>query len=88
MKVDFGIHVKGRIVDSAFTMSWNPAYENLLKAAQDATNTGVKASTLEHFPGTLERTLMPVLVDRMLGLTSDWASLVVSFKRLWSLMKL
>lgn len=44
MKVDIGVHVKGRIVDSAFTLSWNPDYEPLLKAVQDATNTGVRVS--------------------------------------------
>ena len=42
MKVDFGVHVQGRICDSAFTLSWNPAYDNLLTAAKDATNTGVR----------------------------------------------
>jgi methionyl aminopeptidase len=44
MKVDIGVHVKGRIVDSAFTLSWNPEYENLLKAVKDATDTGVRVS--------------------------------------------
>lgn len=43
MKVDFGVHVQGRIVDSAFTLSWNPDYENLLTAVKAATNAGVKA---------------------------------------------
>lgn len=44
IKVDFGVHVKGRIVDSAFTLSWNPDYENLLTAVREATDTGVRAS--------------------------------------------
>jgi methionyl aminopeptidase len=42
MKVDFGVHVNGRIVDSAFTMSFDPVYDNLLAAVKDATNTGVR----------------------------------------------
>lgn len=42
MKVDFGVHVKGRILDSAFTLSWDPDYENLLTAVKEATNTGVR----------------------------------------------
>lgn len=42
MKVDFGVHVNGRIVDSAFTLNWEPTYDNLLKAVQEATETGVK----------------------------------------------
>ncbi|KAG9724747.1 methionine aminopeptidase, partial [Aureobasidium melanogenum] len=42
MKVDFGVHVNGRIVDSAFTIAANPVYDNLLTAVKEATNTGVK----------------------------------------------
>lgn len=42
MKVDFGVQVNGRIVDSAFTMSWEPTYDNLLLAVKDATNTGIR----------------------------------------------
>lgn len=47
MKVDFGVHINGRIVDSAFTMTFDPVYDNLLAAVKDATNTGVKVS--HHF---------------------------------------
>lgn len=42
MKVDFGVHVNGRIVDSAFTVSFDPVYDNLLEAVKDATNTGIR----------------------------------------------
>lgn len=42
MKVDFGVHLNGRIIDSAFTMAFNPVYDNLLAACRDATNTGVR----------------------------------------------
>lgn len=44
MKVDFGAHINGRIVDSAFTMSFDPVYDPLLAAVKDATNTGVRVS--------------------------------------------
>lgn len=44
LKVDFGVHVNGRIVDSAFTVAANPAYDNLLAAVKAATNTGLKVS--------------------------------------------
>lgn len=44
LKVDFGVHVNGRIVDSAFTMAFNPAYDNLLAAVKAATSTGLKVS--------------------------------------------
>lgn len=46
MKVDFGVHVNGRIVDSAFTMTFDPVYDNLLAAVKDATNTGVRVYSI------------------------------------------
>ncbi|KAI5812565.1 methionine aminopeptidase 2-like protein [Pyronema omphalodes] len=47
MKVDFGVHVNGRIVDSAFTVSFDPVYDPLLEAVKDATNTGIKAAGID-----------------------------------------
>ena len=44
LKVDFGVHFSGRIVDSAFTVASNPAYDDLLAAVKAATNTGLKVS--------------------------------------------
>lgn len=42
MKVDFGVHVNGRIVDSAFTVAFDPVYDNLLASVKEATTTGIK----------------------------------------------
>ncbi|SPJ79305.1 probable methionyl aminopeptidase [Fusarium torulosum] len=47
MKVDFGVQINGWIVDSAFTMSFDPTYDNLLAAVKDATNTGLKATGID-----------------------------------------
>lgn len=47
MCVDFGVHINGRIVDSAFTMSWDPVYDPLLEAVKAATNTGVAAAGID-----------------------------------------
>lgn len=47
LKVDFGVHVNGRIVDSAFTVAFNPAYDNLLAAVKAATNTGLKEAGID-----------------------------------------
>lgn len=47
MKVDFGTHVKGRIIDSAWTVAFNPRYDPLLAAAKDATNTGVREAGID-----------------------------------------
>ena len=47
MKVDIGVHVNGRIVDSAFTVAFEPKYDNLLKAVQEATEAGVKEAGID-----------------------------------------
>ncbi|OTB01158.1 hypothetical protein M426DRAFT_323674 [Hypoxylon sp. CI-4A] len=47
MKVDIGVHVNGRIVDSAFTIAFDPQYDNLLAAVKDATNTGIKEAGID-----------------------------------------
>ena len=36
VKVDFGCHIDGAISDQAFTISFNPELENLVKAAEEA----------------------------------------------------
>ena len=40
MKLDFGTQIKGRIIDSAFTVNFNPKYDNLTAAVKAATETG------------------------------------------------
>lgn len=47
MKVDFGVHINGRIIDSAFTMTFDPVYDNLLAAVKDATNTGIREAGID-----------------------------------------
>jgi methionyl aminopeptidase len=46
-KLDFGTHVNGYLIDSAFTIAFNPMYEPLLKAVQDATNEGIKTAGID-----------------------------------------
>ncbi|KAI0639956.1 peptidase M24A methionine aminopeptidase [Trametes polyzona] len=47
LKVDFGVHVKGRILDSAFTLSFDPTYDTLLEAVKAATDTGVREAGID-----------------------------------------
>ncbi|EIE79148.1 hypothetical protein G6F46_001529 [Rhizopus delemar] len=47
MKVDFGVHVNGRIVDSAFTMNFNPKFDTLVEAAREATYAGIKEAGID-----------------------------------------
>lgn len=50
MKVDFGVHVKGRILDSAFTLSFDEdgKYDKLLEAVKAATDTGIRVRSYHH----------------------------------------
>ncbi|THH05231.1 hypothetical protein EW145_g4953 [Phellinidium pouzarii] len=47
LKVDFGVHVNGRIVDSAFTLTFEPTYNKLLEAVKDATDTGIREAGID-----------------------------------------
>lgn len=55
LKVDFGVHVKGRIVDSAFTLTWDHTYDKLLEAVQAATNAGVRVGSSGQSPHSAGR---------------------------------
>ncbi|KAF1851276.1 methionine aminopeptidase 2-like protein [Cucurbitaria berberidis CBS 394.84] len=61
LKVDFGVHVNGRIVDSAFTVASNPVYDNLLAAAKAATNTGLAEAgidaRMDHISGAIQEVM-------------------------------
>jgi methionyl aminopeptidase len=46
-KIDFGTHINGRIIDCAFTFTFNPIYDNLLLAVKEATNTGIKEAGID-----------------------------------------
>jgi len=47
MKVDFGTHINGRIIDCAWTVTFNPKYDRLLEAVKDATNTGIREAGID-----------------------------------------
>lgn len=47
MKIDFGTHVGGRIIDSAFTWTADPKYDRLKDAVRDATNTGIREAGID-----------------------------------------
>ncbi|KAI0699385.1 peptidase M24A methionine aminopeptidase [Cerioporus squamosus] len=47
LKVDIGVQVKGRICDSAFTLTFDPTYEKLLEAVKAATDTGVREAGID-----------------------------------------
>ena len=47
VKFDIGVHYQGRIMDSAFTMCWNPRYQPLLDACRAATNEGIRMAGID-----------------------------------------
>lgn len=47
MKLDFGTQIGGRIIDSAFTVAFNPRYDPLLKAVKDATDMGIREAGID-----------------------------------------
>lgn len=47
LKVDMGVHVRGRVVDSAFTLAWDPAYDALLETVRAATDAAVAAAGVD-----------------------------------------
>ena len=40
----FPFLILGRIIDCAFTVTFDPKYDKLLEAVKDATNTGIRVS--------------------------------------------
>ncbi|KAM0716786.1 hypothetical protein Q7P37_008231 [Cladosporium fusiforme] len=61
LKIDFGVHVNGRIVDSAFTVAANPVYDNLLAAVKAATNAGLQEAgidaRIDHISEVIQETM-------------------------------
>ncbi len=47
MKIDFGCQIDGRIIDSAWTVSFNPRYDPLLEAVREATETGIRTAGID-----------------------------------------
>ena len=47
MKVDFGVQIEGRIIDSAWTCSFNPRYDPLIQSVREATDEGIKTSGID-----------------------------------------
>ncbi|OIW29010.1 peptidase M24A, methionine aminopeptidase [Coniochaeta ligniaria NRRL 30616] len=61
MKVDIGVHVNGRIVDSAFTVAFNPVYDPLLEAVKEATNAGIREAGIDVRVGDLGGIIQEVM---------------------------
>mmetsp|Transcript_33481 Transcript_33481/g.66386 ORF Transcript_33481/g.66386 Transcript_33481/m.66386 type:complete len:451 (+) Transcript_33481:194-1546(+) len=47
MKVDFGVQVGGRIIDCAWSVAFDPKFDNLIKATQEGTRMGLKMAGID-----------------------------------------
>ncbi|QLQ79089.1 hypothetical protein HG537_0B04370 [Torulaspora globosa] len=47
LKIDIGVQVNGNIVDSAWTVTFDHQYDNLLTAVREATYTGIRESGID-----------------------------------------
>jgi len=47
VKLDFGTHVNGNIIDCAWTMHFNPMFDPLVESVRDATNTGLRLAGID-----------------------------------------
>ncbi|WKY04278.1 hypothetical protein Q1695_005345 [Nippostrongylus brasiliensis] len=46
-KIDYGVHVRGRLIDSAFTLHFDNRYDNLVNAVKEATNAGIREAGID-----------------------------------------
>ena len=82
MKVDFGTQIDGRIIDCAWTVAFDPQFDELLTAVKEATDTGIRAAgvdvrlcdvgaqiqeTMESHEVTINGTVYPVKCIRNLN---------------------
>ena len=60
-KLDFGTHINGYVIDCAFTIAFNPIYDNLLMASKEGTNTGVKLAGIDARLGEIGEGIQEVI---------------------------
>ncbi|TKR63296.1 hypothetical protein L596_027142 [Steinernema carpocapsae] len=46
-KIDYGVHVNGRIIDCAFTQTFDPKFDELKRVVQEATEAGIKEAGID-----------------------------------------
>ena len=60
-KIDYGVHINGRLIDSAFTVAFNPRYDPLLEAVREATNTGIREAGIDARLGEVGAAIQEVM---------------------------
>lgn len=47
VKIDYGVHVNGRIIDCAFTITFDHKFDPLIDAVREATNAGIRETGID-----------------------------------------
>eukprot|EP01031_Cornospumella_fuschlensis_P044511 gene44511-54438_t len=61
MKIDFGTQIGGRIIDCAYTVSFDPTFDPLLLAVKEATYTGIKCAGIDMQLGEIGAQIQEVM---------------------------
>ena len=61
LKVDFGVQVEGHILDCAFSLSFDPMHDELMKAVQEATEEGIRQAGHDVRIGEVSRCIQEVM---------------------------
>jgi methionyl aminopeptidase len=61
MKIDFGTQVEGRIIDCAWTVSFDPTFDNLKEAAKQSTEAGIAAAGIDVRLGDIGEAVQEVM---------------------------
>ena len=61
VKIDYGVHVNGCISDGAFSWCPNGKYNNLIKVAEVATNTGIKNAGVDAILGEIGYSIQEII---------------------------
>eukprot|EP00792_Barthelona_sp_PAP020_P003870 TRINITY_DN1719_c0_g1_i1.p1 TRINITY_DN1719_c0_g1~~TRINITY_DN1719_c0_g1_i1.p1 ORF type:complete len:458 (+),score=135.84 TRINITY_DN1719_c0_g1_i1:28-1374(+) len=61
VSVDFGLHVNGWVIDSAFTVAWDAQFAPLLQASREATLTAVKEAGIDVRLGELGKIIQEII---------------------------
>ena len=60
-QVDFGTQINGRIIDCAFTVAFDPQFDELLAAARAATDAGIRAAGVDVRLGDIGAAIQEVM---------------------------
>eukprot|EP01132_Coremiostelium_polycephalum_P002619 gene2619-3246_t len=61
LKIDFGTHVNGYIIDCAFTVTFDEKYDKLKEAVREATNTGIREAGIDVRLGDIGAAIQEVM---------------------------